>query len=224
MNDKKRLLEKNGAYEKLEESSSRKLLKYFLHGILFSIIFLVLAFVWIAILALLVTVGGFIGLAIGFAVLFFIVGSLNSILVKEIWGISTKTAWTNLIGHGFALFAVLIILNIPTMFARLFIPDLTVTIVLFLIETFIGGFVAKNVARFWKKPISIHDASKQAGQTSKAFLKKCVGCGREIPIASEECSNCGAQQLGITLSATVFNGTARQRIEMPTQLRMYTQP
>jgi len=28
----------------------------------------------------------------------------------------------------------------------------------------------------------------------KAFLKKCVGCGKEIPIASEECSYCGTKQ------------------------------
>lgn len=27
-----------------------------------------------------------------------------------------------------------------------------------------------------------------------SFLKKCVGCGREIPIASEECPYCGTKQ------------------------------
>ena len=27
-----------------------------------------------------------------------------------------------------------------------------------------------------------------------AFLKKCVKCGKEIPIASEECQYCGAKQ------------------------------
>jgi hypothetical protein len=30
--------------------------------------------------------------------------------------------------------------------------------------------------------------------TPKAFFKQCVECGREIPIASEECSYCGAKQ------------------------------
>lgn len=30
--------------------------------------------------------------------------------------------------------------------------------------------------------------------TPKAFLKRCVKCGNEIPIASEECPHCGATQ------------------------------
>jgi hypothetical protein len=31
-------------------------------------------------------------------------------------------------------------------------------------------------------------------QTPSAFLKKCPNCGKEIPIASEECPECGAKQ------------------------------
>ncbi|MEM3673657.1 MAG: zinc-ribbon domain-containing protein [Candidatus Bathyarchaeia archaeon] len=31
-------------------------------------------------------------------------------------------------------------------------------------------------------------------QTPNAFLKKCPNCGKEIPIASEECPECGAKQ------------------------------
>ena len=30
--------------------------------------------------------------------------------------------------------------------------------------------------------------------TPKSFLKKCVKCGREIPLASEECPYCGTKQ------------------------------
>ena len=32
------------------------------------------------------------------------------------------------------------------------------------------------------------------GHAPKSFLKKCVACGKEIPIASEECQYCGARQ------------------------------
>jgi hypothetical protein len=32
------------------------------------------------------------------------------------------------------------------------------------------------------------------GHTPGSFLKKCVKCGKEIPLASEECSYCGAKQ------------------------------
>jgi len=30
--------------------------------------------------------------------------------------------------------------------------------------------------------------------TPKTFLKKCIGCGKDIPIASEECPYCGKRQ------------------------------
>jgi DNA-directed RNA polymerase subunit RPC12/RpoP len=30
--------------------------------------------------------------------------------------------------------------------------------------------------------------------TPKGFLKKCINCGKDIPIAAEECSYCGAKQ------------------------------
>lgn len=32
------------------------------------------------------------------------------------------------------------------------------------------------------------------GETPRNFLKKCVQCGNEIPIASEYCPECGAKQ------------------------------
>jgi ribosomal protein L40E len=35
-----------------------------------------------------------------------------------------------------------------------------------------------------------YDKTMKAGE----FLKKCVKCGKEIPIASEECQHCGAKQ------------------------------
>jgi len=45
-----------------------------------------------------------------------------------------------------------------------------------------------------KKPISVHDAPTYAARGPKAFLKKCVSCDREIPIASEECPYCRTKQ------------------------------
>lgn len=45
-----------------------------------------------------------------------------------------------------------------------------------------------------KKPQSVHDFLAQTAQVSHAFLKKCVKCGGEIPIASEQCQHCGADQ------------------------------
>ncbi len=35
---------------------------------------------------------------------------------------------------------------------------------------------------------------RAVGETPKSFLKKCVQCGKDIPIASEECIHCRAEQ------------------------------
>jgi len=42
------------------------------------------------------------------------------------------------------------------------------------------------------KPISVHDFRARAA--SRVFMKKCVKCGKEIPIASEQCQYCEADQ------------------------------
>jgi len=38
------------------------------------------------------------------------------------------------------------------------------------------------------------DEKTRRSLLGKAFLKKCAKCGKEIPIASEECSYCGTKQ------------------------------
>jgi ribosomal protein L40E len=35
---------------------------------------------------------------------------------------------------------------------------------------------------------------KENPQREEAFLKRCVKCGKDIPIASEECQYCGTKQ------------------------------
>jgi rRNA maturation endonuclease Nob1 len=42
--------------------------------------------------------------------------------------------------------------------------------------------------------MSLAELMPEQRETPKAFLKKCVKCGKEIPIASEECPHCGAKQ------------------------------
>jgi len=41
--------------------------------------------------------------------------------------------------------------------------------------------------------VAIMDTGR-IGETLRGFLKKCVKCDKEIPIASEECSYCGTKQ------------------------------
>jgi ribosomal protein L40E len=69
------------------------------------------------------------------------------------------------------------------------------------IQILIGGFIllVTSMAAFAmeKRPISVREARSQSPfvtYTPKAFLKKCIKCGGEIPIASEKCKYCGAKQ------------------------------
>ncbi len=125
--------------------------KYFIHGFAFSVIMIALFFVWVVITVFPAVVGSFIGLILGFVVLLFMLSGLNCFLTENIWSISTKTEWMSLLGHGFVLFFALIIANIPSIIIGLTAPNLAVTMVLFVVEAFVDGFVAKNVAVFWEE-------------------------------------------------------------------------
>ncbi|MEM3785547.1 MAG: hypothetical protein QW667_07380 [Candidatus Bathyarchaeia archaeon] len=55
---------------------------------------------------------------------------------------------------------------------------------------------AIGFSRAKKMPPSVYEMLSQGlyAQTPKSFLKKCVKCSKEIPIASEECLYCAAKQ------------------------------
>ncbi|MGQ9625207.1 MAG: hypothetical protein ACUVT9_07565 [Candidatus Bathycorpusculaceae bacterium] len=65
------------------------------------------------------------------------------------------------------------------------------TAILFLALSVVGFSASK------KMPPSVYEILRQSGyegHTPKAFLKKCVQCQKEIPIASEECPYCETKQ------------------------------
>lgn len=53
-----------------------------------------------------------------------------------------------------------------------------------------------SVAMFVQKTVrtSVHDFIGKTGRAPGAFLKKCVDCGKEIPLASEQCQYCDSEQ------------------------------
>jgi hypothetical protein len=135
-----------------EEFLWKNLLKYFLHGLSFSLIYSALAFVWIFILAILAVIGFIIGLIIGFVILFLIIGFLNSVLTYFIWSISVKAEWKDLLVHGFVLSLMFFIVHIPAYIISLYAPNLAIMIGLTFVYAFIDGFVAKNIAvRGWEE-------------------------------------------------------------------------
>ena len=132
------------------ESNASKLLKYFEHGLLFNVLYLFLGIAWVFILALLVVAGFIIGLILGLILFVLVVGGLNAFITSHIWGVEIDTDWKNTLAHGFALFVLLLLVNIPIIFLRLIWPSLTVTAILFVPYCVIDGFIARKVAENWE--------------------------------------------------------------------------
>lgn len=104
--------------------------------------------VWAVAFVILVVFGKFIGLIIALVLLFFIIGGLNTFLTELIWDIYVRSSWQSILGHGLALFIILLIVAIPNIIIDLVVPGLATTIALFIIYCFIDGFIARKVG-FW---------------------------------------------------------------------------
>jgi hypothetical protein len=132
-----------------ELSLSTSLLKYFEHGILFSLIMSGLVIVWAFVLAVLLVTGFIIGLIIGLLILLFILGGLNTSLTSWIWDVPIRTDWKSLLAHGFVLTIALVVVGIPAVIVNYSVPSIVTTIVMFVVYCFVDGFVAKRVAEYF---------------------------------------------------------------------------
>ena len=138
-----------------QQPQKNPLLKYFLHGFLFSLLTLVLGFVGIFFLLALTMVGLFIGFIIGILLILLSVGVLNAILTNWLWDVQIKMGIISLLGHGFVLLLALLLVHIPAIivaFASASHPlSWVVSIVSFVAYAFVDGYVAKNVAGMWEQ-------------------------------------------------------------------------
>jgi hypothetical protein len=131
----------------VETSYSRTTLltKYFLHGLIFSLLLLALEIVWAFLLVFLVLIGYIVGLILGLIVLFFIIGGLNALLTQSIWDTYIKQNWKSLLGHGIVLFIALIVAAIPSLLVRYAYPSLIAEVFVFFVYCFVDGYIAKQV-------------------------------------------------------------------------------
>lgn len=135
----------------MREMSLKDLVKYFVHGIVFSILFTILAIAWIFGFLVLLLLGSFIGLIIGFVLLMLIVGFVNAVITAQLW-FPIKYEFWSLLGHGFVLFIVLSIVNAIFILApSLAFPGIATSVVTFIIGSFLDGLVGKWVAGWFKQ-------------------------------------------------------------------------
>lgn len=147
-----------------EDSRWRSLLKYFLHGIAFSVILIFLGIFWAVIFVILVAFGFVIGFIIGFIVLFYLVGGINVYLTGVIWDIQVADDWKSLLIHGLVLFIGLIIVHIPALILTLAVPSLFVTVAMLIVYGFVDGFVALHIGVFWEE--ELEEANAQVSNDS----------------------------------------------------------
>ena len=142
----------------VEESRRWILLKYFLHGIAFSAILIVLILFWSVLLVVLVTFGYVIGLILGLIALFYLLGGVNTYLTGVIWGIRVKRGWKTLLRHGLVLFMGLVLVHIPALIVARAVPSPVATVPLLIIYGFVDGFVALHIGAFYKEEPEEADA------------------------------------------------------------------
>ncbi|MBX5327633.1 MAG: hypothetical protein ACQXXH_08180 [Candidatus Bathyarchaeia archaeon] len=85
--------------------------KFFVHGVLFIVLFGVLVVGWVFLTFVLTSIGYLLGLAIGLGLLFLAMGYINKAVAGFLWGIeSASSIWYHFF-HGLILFLILAGLN-----------------------------------------------------------------------------------------------------------------
>ena len=127
------------------------LVKYFVHGILFSILGLILGFVWAAVFIALVLFGFIIGLIIGLVIFLLSMGWLNSIVTDIVWHTPIKTNWASVFFHGLVLSIAFLVVHVPSLILNLAIPSTITVVLLLIVYAFVDGFIAKQIAGMWEE-------------------------------------------------------------------------
>jgi hypothetical protein len=171
--------------DKEQFSWPSRLARCFLHGIAFSILFLLLGLVWIIILLILVMVGDLIGLIIGFTALLFFTAGLNTLLTDFIWSTTIEFGWKALLIHGLGLFFALFFVDLPRyIFLPRSGPSLALLIGAFVIYSFIDGFIAQNVASVWEERSGYSVSERAEGQARSTIQESAQEIGLEPALDS----------------------------------------
>ena len=125
--------------------------RYFLHGIVFSLLFFVLVFFGVFLTFFLVIIGSWLGLIIGIVFILFLMGALNVGLTEIIWGTIVGAGLLRLLVHGVLLLILLVLAGLPSSLVSYISPGLATTIIMFVIYCFIDGFIARKVALIFEE-------------------------------------------------------------------------
>jgi len=139
-------------WNKREQKVENEIPRLFAHGFIYSLLALVIYFIFIMMLVIFASIGGFIGIIIAFLVLVEMIGGVNIALADALWQIKCRSGQSNLLGHGALLFFFLLITGLMALpltiilemmgFALYIIGQLLYLLLFSLIDGFACRFVA----------------------------------------------------------------------------------
>ncbi len=132
------------------EAFGKEVVRYFVHGLAFAVLFLIVGVAWAFLLLFLVVCGLWIGLAIGLVLFFALMGYVNALLTWFLW-FPVRMGFVSVLGHGLLLFLAFLPLNLLVLGVhQLVTPDLLVSLAIFLVTAPVFGYLAKLVAAVWE--------------------------------------------------------------------------
>jgi predicted RNase H-like HicB family nuclease len=135
----------------IQRVNFRVLLKYFVHGVLYSVLGIGLLLVWAGILLFLMTVGSILGLIIGLGVFVLLIGGLNSIITFFLW-FPVKMSFLNVFFHGLTLSIALLFVNVIFLaIPNLVFPGIPTMVITTILGAFLSGVVGKVIAGIWRE-------------------------------------------------------------------------
>ena len=142
---------REGSLEEFDQMSfGKKIGRYFLHGIAFALIGILLLFAWLVVGIALILLGSFIGLILAFLLLVFMVGAINTFVSSHVWGFSMKTSLGSIFLHGLVLSLIFLVVSLLTIFpAYLLMHNVIYTVLLDIGLCFVNGFIGEKVAQLW---------------------------------------------------------------------------
>jgi hypothetical protein len=131
-------------------SMGKKIGRYFLHGLVYSLLSIVLSFMWGFVAVFLILTGFFIGLAIALFLLVLIAGTVNTFVSELVWKFSMNDSIVGIFTHGAALGIIFVLISLVTIIPIMLIVGNPFYLILLEIGMcFVRGFIGEKVAEHW---------------------------------------------------------------------------
>lgn len=200
LDDRQQSMSRVDDYSRLD-----KIGRYLIHGFAFSVMMSVVVIVFTITLPMFIILASILGLIIWFGLIFLAWGWVNGLLCGRLWDIGVSEQLTSLMGHGFVLFLVLLIVNLPIsailQFVLLDISPRALLLAQIASFSFFDGVIGKAIGGMFKEGYGpTAGPAIVSRRTPIGRRERCPFCGAEPPYRDQDvnsegvalCRMCGA--------------------------------